>query len=138
MAQGIIITMDFMKDRARKSFADRLKLAIQRSGLKQYKLAEMIGVEPPNVSRWVKGVTYPSEEHFSKLCEILSVDAEYFETGSLLNESLNKSDLMVRLYSIVPSLNEDQLGQLLRLAEVYLEGESATSSLVDEKSRNKA
>lgn len=130
--------MDFLKDKAKKNFAERLKTAIHRSGLKQYKLAELIGVEPPNVSRWVNGATYPSDAHFEKLCEILNVDVSFFETGSLLNDELTKSDLILRLYTLVPKLDEDQMRTLLKMAEVFLEGDSATGSLVSDKPRNHA
>jgi transcriptional regulator with XRE-family HTH domain len=114
--------MDFLKEGARKKFAERLRLAVERSGYKQYKIAEKVGVEPPNVSRWLTGKTYPSEENFNKLCDILNVDKSFFETGSLLNNSLDKSDLILRLYTILPGLNESQLGAILALTERLLSG----------------
>lgn len=70
--------MDLIRIQARSDFGKRLKQAIAKAGLKQYQLAEMVGVEPANVSRWATGKHFPDSSHFLKLCEILKVDENYF------------------------------------------------------------
>jgi transcriptional regulator with XRE-family HTH domain len=53
-----------------------LKDLIRSKGVKQRFIAEKLGVSEVSVSNWVKGKTIPSDEHWSKLCQILDVQID--------------------------------------------------------------
>ena len=48
-----------------------LKKFIQKSGLKQNKIAEMLGVHQNQVSRWTRGEQMPQGSNFIKLKKLM-------------------------------------------------------------------
>jgi transcriptional regulator with XRE-family HTH domain len=102
----------------RIKFGQTLKALLDKKGFKQFHLAEKIGIEPPNVSRWINGINFPDEEHFSKICEVLEVDKEHF-----LGKS--NSDLTLAIIERLPRLNEHQLRTVFNLTDGLLRGSTA-------------
>ena len=49
--------------------------AIKYSGMTQGELAKRIGVQRPQISKYIHGVIMPSYETFAKLCAVLDLDA---------------------------------------------------------------
>ena len=49
--------------------------AIKYSGMTQEELAKKIGVQRPQISKYIHGVIMPSYETFAKLCAVLDLDA---------------------------------------------------------------
>jgi transcriptional regulator with XRE-family HTH domain len=90
-------------------FGRKLNELLKERGIKQYELASLIGIEAPNVSRWVNGVTFPDEAHFKKICEKLSVSPNYFTDA----HARAKSEILGRLMEVLPALNETQLSDIL-------------------------
>ncbi len=64
----------------KKLFGERLRSARKKITPKmtQARLAEIVGVEPPSVSRWETGVDFPEDGRLSVICAALGVSAEYF------------------------------------------------------------
>lgn len=62
----------------KEHFGKRLKDALDLSGMKQVQLAEKLEVEPPTVSRWIRGIDMPEEWRISKIAETLNVHEEFF------------------------------------------------------------
>lgn len=75
--------MDFLKH----EFGKKLSKAIDDAGLTQEQFAELMGVEPPSVSRWVNGVNQPVGKRKKKLFEILGIDESYFLTKEVEKKS---------------------------------------------------
>lgn len=65
-----------MKGAVSLSFAERLKEARTRKGLKQVEFAEMIGVSQKDISRWENGVRTPNIESLISICNTLEVSAD--------------------------------------------------------------
>jgi transcriptional regulator with XRE-family HTH domain len=57
----------------RVSAGKRLKAARDAAGLTQYKLAGLVGVRDETVSRWEKGETSPSTDHYPALAKALGL-----------------------------------------------------------------
>jgi len=53
-----------------------LKELLKEKGLKQKWFADKVGVSEVTVSNWVKGKSYPKEEHLRRISEVLDVPAE--------------------------------------------------------------
>ena len=55
----------------------KFKECRERKGLSQKYVAVTLGVSPPAISQWEKGVTFPSSENLSKLAELYGVSIDY-------------------------------------------------------------
>lgn len=54
----------------------RLREAIQFSGLTQKEIAEKLGINASTVSKYMKQNKYPSLDTFANLCKILDVSSD--------------------------------------------------------------
>lgn len=95
----------------RKYVGKQLERAMQLRNMRQVELARALDVDQPNVSRWINGITFPSEENFEEACKLLKMSKEQllFPQGEL------KSDLIVEAVGKLPLLNEKQLKSVLSL-----------------------
>lgn len=59
-------------------FGRRLKEALAKAGLKQFQLAETLGVKPSAVSRWANGIDFPDDDRLPDLVKAIGVDQSYF------------------------------------------------------------
>jgi len=60
-------------------FGKRLREARKRvAGLTQERLAELVGVEGPSVSRWETGRDFPDDSRLAQICAAVNVSPEYF------------------------------------------------------------
>ncbi len=64
----------------RRLFAKRLKAAKDALGMSQVKLASILKVEPPTISRWENAHDFPDDSRLPKLLEALKI-TEAFLTG---------------------------------------------------------
>lgn len=62
-----------------RNFGDRLKIKIKESGMKQYELAELMGLHYSTISGWVIGKNMPTEENLNTLCDLLGCDADWLQ-----------------------------------------------------------
>ena len=64
---------------------NNLKKAIEQSGIKQARIAEIMGVSNNTISRWVTGQFEPSDDKKVMLAEILKVPVSYLmgESGDV-------------------------------------------------------
>lgn len=99
--------------------------------VKQVRLAEEVGVEPPAVSRWVNGVDLPSPKHLNKICEFLGVsELDLFRWEDVIGGGNNRSktqrlkdselpydtktdSLVMRVKELVAASSEKEVMQLL-------------------------
>lgn len=64
-------------------FAEVVREALKRNKLTQRNLAEMIGVEPTTVSRWVTGRARPSPHNLIAIYRSLGIDASEMEASGI-------------------------------------------------------
>ncbi|HAP0139825.1 TPA: helix-turn-helix domain-containing protein [Escherichia coli] len=56
----------------------RIKLVLEKTGLKQAELARRIGVAQQSVQKWVHGITSPSTTNLDKLSEVTGFPPYWF------------------------------------------------------------
>ncbi|MBO6087151.1 helix-turn-helix transcriptional regulator [bacterium] len=94
----------------------RIKELRKEKCLTQEQLAEIIGIEPNNLSRIEKGRNYPTPENLSKIAKALNVSVDklfFFEHhkdyASIKNElssALNNEDFGRKLYKFYRLIQE--------------------------------
>ena len=83
--------MDSFKSR----FGKRLKELRKRAGYTQEKLAEKVGIEPPNISKIENGIHFPQSDKLQKFANAFGVDVmALFE----LNEPKDPDTLLKEIY----------------------------------------
>lgn len=99
----ITVSYCFIMKLLKRQFGKQLNKAIKARGLNQRMFAEMLGVEPPTVSRWVTGDISPEDSRVQDICRALGVTEEYFlESSDVMPEKSQK-----RMDAIAWELNLD-------------------------------
>ena len=100
----------------KKQFGKRLRELRKSVGLTQEQLAEIVSIEPPNLSKIECGMHFPQPEKIEKIANALNVSIselfnfEHLQEKNMLiqgiNESLEKFDLqkVELIYKIVTDL----------------------------------
>ena len=60
-----------------KDIQQRLRDAINSSGIEQKEIARQIGVSPQTVSKYMKKDIFPALDTLAKLCRVLDVSSDY-------------------------------------------------------------
>lgn len=98
-------------------FAKNLKELRKRNKMTQEQLAELVNVAPRHISFIETGRSFPSCELLERICKVLQVD---FTEVVKTEENLTREELLQKLNTIVPKLNDEQLNYLVKLAkELY-------------------
>lgn len=63
------------------SITDRLNILISSLGLKKYEFASKIGLEPPSITRILKGEQNISKAAFNSICLSFSVNPDWLKEG---------------------------------------------------------
>lgn len=80
----------------KKKFGRRVKELRKSKGYTQDKVAELINLEPPNISKMESGTHFPLPENIEKLADALNVqvkdlfDYEHIESKEVLVEKINE------------------------------------------------
>lgn len=69
-----------MPGHPRSTFAANLRAARRNADLTQRQLADLLGVDPIQVSRWERGASRPQDNHIVALCACLKRDLGWFYT----------------------------------------------------------
>lgn len=65
-----------MEERRKMNINENIKKARKAAGITQKELAEMIGVQQKDISRWENGERTPGIETFSNICKALKASAD--------------------------------------------------------------
>lgn len=84
----------------------RIKEIRESKGIRQVKLAELINMEPSNLSKLENGNQFPKEENLEKIANILDVSI-----SDLFNfeHKLTQSELICEINTIVSKLPKNKL-----------------------------
>lgn len=125
----------------REIFSKKLRELIDKSGYTKVKVSELVNVEPPQISRWCSGDTFPSEENYEKLKRIFNVNDDYFyNSSSTLENNKNtleffrkkldeKDDLIKKLSEQKTDLNEAETS-LIKVFRSFEDPEKAINLIV--------
>ena len=102
----------------KSKFGQRVKELRKSKGYTQEKVAELIGIEPPNISKLEKGTHFPLPENIEKLAKALNVnikdlfDFEHYDDEIILKteikEYLDKAESkeIEFIYKLIVNLNQ--------------------------------
>lgn len=109
----------------RNGFQKKLVFLMKENGFTQKQLAERLGVQPQTVSLWMKGKTNPDILHFSIMCSIFGVSADWFLCRD--SHDFEHSEAMehaIRLKTILDGKTVDAIEKLdeesLHLLKLFL------------------
>ena len=54
-----------------KQVGNNIKEYIERSGYRTNFLADQVGCHPSDISRWISGERFPSQERLKRLCDVI-------------------------------------------------------------------
>ncbi len=102
-----------------KDFAERLRALRTARGLKQNRLAELLGIPPRSYNRWERGTYVPHVEMLVKLADILQVSLD-----ELIGRTDNLSEPTIRNHELHELMQQvDQLPDFeQQTAVVMLDG----------------
>ncbi len=97
---------------------NRLRGIIESKNIKQNKLAEMLNIEPTNLSKLGKGVHLPKEETINKLAEALGCNLQ-----DLFNfeHFKNRDDLIQSIDRILHNAKTEELQHFYKMLTAYKE-----------------
>lgn len=98
-------------------FCKNIKTLRESSGHTQESAAEAVGVNIRTYQRWESGETSPSERRKDKIAKAFNAALSDFyrdDSGVLTpSKTLSRAELLTEIYSLAPSLQEDQLKEVL-------------------------
>lgn len=69
------------KDPKLVELGNRIRTGIEKSGRKQVEFASLLGIYPPNLTRWIQGESAPSFEYLLKIGKSLNVSLDWLLLG---------------------------------------------------------
>jgi len=96
----------------KSKFGKRVKELRKSKGYTQEQIAELIGIEPPNISKLEKGIHFPLPENIEKLAKALNsniqdlFDFEHFE---------DKNNLKIKLQEYIETAEEKEIEFIYKL-----------------------
>ncbi len=66
---------------SREEISVRVRGCMKEKGVTAYRVAKDTGIDPANVTRWVRGMATPTIGHLKKLAEYFGVPFEYLALG---------------------------------------------------------
>lgn len=93
-------------DKLRKKVGKRIKEIREARSLKQYELAEILEMEPSNLTRIESGYQMPKEENITKIAKALDVKVkDLFDFG----ESCAKDELICKINATMKNLSLEKV-----------------------------
>lgn len=114
---------------------DRLRAAINRSGIKQTRIAELLEVNVNTVSRWLSGDFNPTDDKKLKLAEILGTTVAYL-MGETDNPAISEGLLFMGETPLKPSEESELLKRNMQNG-IVLGIKPDKEQLLDIKQNNK-
>jgi transcriptional regulator with XRE-family HTH domain len=74
VAERMVVTVN---DNIAQLVGERIRARRKALGLKQREIAQALGIEQSEVSRWERGVHEPRGKNRARLCDVLGVTVDY-------------------------------------------------------------
>ena len=102
-------------------FGDRIREGRKAAALTQRQLADRLGVSNTSISNWEKGLSRPDADMIQKMCQILSVQPNYFygtENAPAENgkRSVNDDDIKFALFGGDGEITDAMFDEVKRFA----------------------
>lgn len=106
-----------------ENFCKNIKTLREKQGMKQQDAADALGVTLKTYQRYEYGITSPPDERKDDLAKIFGVKVSDLYRDSLTSsfelDSNAKAELLTSLYSIAPTLSEEELRKVVELASSF-------------------
>ena len=108
-----------MNDNDKKALLGNLiKKEREKAGLTQDKLSYLVGIDPTNLSKIERGISFPSFKNFCKFAEVLKIEPNYLL--SFINfEKQAKNKLDKELYANIELLPDVIKIKILELIQAF-------------------
>lgn len=107
-----------MTDKLSKQVGKRIKELRESRNIKQYQLAELINMEPTNLSKIENGVYLPREDKLRKIALILNVEIkELYDVGHIMT----RQNTIKSINEIVSKLDNNELSFFYKILKSYKE-----------------
>lgn len=99
-----------------KKVGRRIKKIREANKIKQYALAEMLGMEPSNLTRIESGLQLPKEENLLKIADILHVEVkDLFE----FNKEESIEEIKNKTIKIISNLEQNEIEFVYNFLKLY-------------------
>jgi transcriptional regulator with XRE-family HTH domain len=101
------------------NFADRLREALDKRGMKQIELSNRAGINKSSVSTYLKGGYYPKYDTIVRFAEILNVSPEWLAGKDVPMEKTAMTDEMLKfaLFNSADGVTDEMLDEVKAFAE---------------------
>lgn len=111
---------------------ERIAARRDELGLKQYQVAEMIGVTKTTMSKYENNVNIPNADILARLASVLQTSADYLcgitDNSAPMGEKWICTDSVDKsLLTAIKKLNRDNQLRLAERAEILLESQNKTT-----------
>lgn len=106
-------------------FAKNMKYYMDKKGVNQTELAEIVGVSQPTVNEWLMGKKYPRINKIDRMADyfgILKSDLIEDKKNNPTSEGGGLSENRLKLMRLAEDAPEDKVELLLRVMRSILEG----------------
>lgn len=104
-------------EKTRKLFISNLKRLRNARGLTQAKIAELIEISLSGYAQIEYGTSWPTPKTLGLLAEKLGVsESDFFKNDDEGSKDESRSELIAALISIIPTLDDEELGAVLDAA----------------------
>lgn len=94
-----------------------IKKEREKQGLTQDKLSCLVSIDPTNLSKIERGISFPSFGSFCKIVEALKIEPNYLLSFISFNNSKNK--LNEELYAIIETLPDEIKEKIIDLISCF-------------------
>lgn len=102
-------------------FPERLKALRKDRNWSQGQIAMKIGVDPQRISKYERGIIYPTTELALKIAELFEVSLDYLFYGNdNLSASGIKNKTLIKMMKEADSLPEKQQQTLIELLDAFI------------------
>lgn len=98
-----------------RSIADRIALAVERSGKTHIEIATDVGVARPQISMWCSGKRVPELQNLLALAEVLGVSAGWLIEGDRPDQIMDDAEReLLADWRQVPAVNREPIRAIAR------------------------
>ena len=99
-----------------KKVGKRIKELREQQNIKQYELAEMLNMEPSNLTRIESGYQMPKEDNISKIAVCLGVqEKDLFD----FSETTSKAELIDKITKFLKNSTKEKVEYYYKLLEIF-------------------
>ncbi len=105
-----------MENFSAQKTGELIKFYRKKTGITQFELAELVGIDEKQIGKIERGVHYPSVPTFLKIIKVLKINIEKFYTDNKITPT-NKENKLSRL---IRKLTPQQAEKIYKIAKIMI------------------